>query len=62
MTSKLIEKYPNIQLHFYSNDAIDIGERLQHGLLDFAVMLEPVDTTKFSYLFLNDNLTKDKCW
>ena len=52
--SKLIEKYPNIQLHFYSNDAIDISERLQHGLLDFAVMLEPVDTTKFNYLSLND--------
>ena len=53
-TAMLIEKYPNIQLHFYSNDAVDISERLQHGLLDFAVMLEPIDTTKFNYLSLND--------
>ena len=37
-TAMLIEKYPNIQLHFYSNDAVDISERLQHGLLDFAVV------------------------
>ena len=27
-TAMLIEKYPNIQLHFYSNDAVDISERL----------------------------------
>ena len=54
-TAMLIEKYPNIQLHFYSNDAVDISERLQHGLLDFAVMLEPIDTTKFNYLSLNED-------
>ena len=53
-TAILIEKYPHIQLHFYSNDAIDISERLNHGLLDFAVMLEPIDTTKFNYLSLNE--------
>lgn len=53
-TSMLIEKYPHIQLHFYSNDAIDISERLNHGFLDFAVMLEPVDTTKSKYISLNE--------
>lgn len=52
--SILIEKYPHIQLHFYSNDAVDISERLNHGLLDFAVMLEPIDATKFNYLSLNE--------
>lgn len=29
-TSMLIKKYSYIQLHFYSNDAIDISERLAH--------------------------------
>lgn len=56
--STLRQKYPNIQFQFYSNDATDVTERIDHGSLDFAVLLEPVDTTKYEYLSLPDS----GCW
>lgn len=48
-------KYPDIRFQFYSSDATDVTERLDHGSVDFAVLLEPVDTTKYEYLSLPDN-------
>lgn len=50
--SLLRSAHPDIQFHFHSGDAVDITERLDHGSLDFAVMLEPVDTVKYNYLSL----------
>ena len=44
--------YPDINFNFYSSDAIDVAERLEHGTLDFAVFLEPVDTAKYDYISL----------
>lgn len=42
--------YPDIRFRFYSGDAIDVAERLEHGTLDFAVFLKPVDTTNYDYI------------
>lgn len=50
--SLLRSAHPDIQFHFHSGDAVDITERIDHGSLDFAVMLEPVDTVKYNYLSL----------
>lgn len=47
--------HPDICFHFYSNDATDVVERLDHGSLDFAVLLEPVDTLKYESLSLKDS-------
>ncbi len=33
---------------------MDVSERLDHGSLDFAVMLEPVDNIKYDFLSLPD--------
>lgn len=44
--------YPAMQFHFYSGDAVDVSERLDHGTLDFAVMLEPIDSIKYDFLSL----------
>ena len=33
---------------------MDVAERLEHGSLDFAVMLEPVDNIKYDFLTLPD--------
>lgn len=54
----LRKKYPGIQFHFFSSDATDVVERLDHGSLDFAVLLEPIDTTKYEYISLPDF----DCW
>lgn len=55
VASGLRKKYPGIRFHFYSGDAIDVSERLDHGSLDFAVMLEPVDNIKYDFLSLPDS-------
>ena len=52
--SQLNQKYPDIQFHFYSGDAIEIGEKIDHGTLDFAIMLEPIDNTQYDFLSLPD--------
>ena len=71
--AELRKNYPGIRFHFYSGDAMDVAERLDHGSLDFAVMLEPVDNIKYDFLSLpdrsewgilmkkNDPLTDKKC-
>ena len=46
--------HPGIHFQFYSSDAIDVLERLEHGVLDFSVFLEPIDTTKYEYISLAD--------
>lgn len=45
-------EHPDLRFHFYSGDAVEVTERLDHGSLDFAVLLEPVDTIKYEYLSL----------
>lgn len=42
----LREKHPGVHLDFYVSDATDVVERLDHGSLDFAVLLEPVDLAR----------------
>lgn len=36
-------KYPRMRFHFYSSDIGPVGERLDKGLLDMAVICHPVD-------------------
>ena len=42
--------YPNIRFHFFSGDTIEVAERLDKGLIDFGIMVEPADLTKYEYL------------
>ena len=58
VAAALRTKYPGIQFDFFSSDATDVTERLDHGSLDFAVLLEPIDTTKYEYISLPDF----DCW
>lgn len=47
--------HPRLHFQFYSSDAIDVLERLEHGSLDFAVFLEPIDSLKYEYVSLPDS-------
>lgn len=49
---KLQEDYPNIHCHIFSGNADDVTERLDKGLLDFGVLIEPADIKKYDYLKL----------
>ena len=52
--SSMQKQYPNVVFQFYSEDASDVTERLEHGNLDFASLLQPIDTVKYEYLPLPD--------
>lgn len=46
----LQSEYPQIHYNIISGDAIDIMERLDRGLIDFALLLDPVDISKYNYI------------
>lgn len=41
------QRYPKIRFHLYSGNAEEILSRLDHGLLDFGVLIQPVDTARY---------------
>ncbi len=43
---------PHIVYHLYSGNAPDVGERLDRGLVDFGVFIEPVNLTKYDFIKL----------
>ncbi len=46
----LLERYPGLRLHLQSGNSADVTERLDRGLLDFAVIVHEVDLSKYNYL------------
>jgi len=44
--------YPEIKYHLYTGVAGDVMERLDNGLLDFGVLLQPVDIAKYDCINL----------
>ena len=53
--ARLRSQYPDVHFQFYSSDAIDVLERLEHGSIDFAVFLEPIDISEFDYIPLPES-------
>ena len=43
-------RYPNIRYHLYSGNEEDITERLDKGLLDFGILIQPANISKYNYL------------
>lgn len=52
--AELRAEHPDVSFDFYSGDACEIIERLDHGSIDFAVLLEPVDGVKYDYVSLGE--------
>lgn len=46
------ERYPLVQFSIYSAIADDIKERIEKGLLDMGLLVEPVDISKYEYIRL----------
>ena len=39
------DEYPNVRFHLFSGDIADVCERLDKGLIDFGLVIEPADLT-----------------
>lgn len=46
------ERYPLLKYHILSGDTAQVAERLDRGLLDFAVIAEPPNLQKYNYIEL----------
>ncbi|EJQ30196.1 LysR family transcriptional regulator [Bacillus cereus] len=49
---KVVAHHPNIKFHLYSGNADDITTKLDSGLLDFGIVIEPANKQKYDYLKL----------
>ena len=54
---KIQRKHPGISYHLFSGNADDVTERLDRGLLDFGILIEPADIKKYDFIRLP---TKDR--
>lgn len=52
MIQSLHVQYPLIKFHFYSGTTCDILERLDNGLFDFSILIEPIDFQKYNFIQL----------
>lgn len=46
------ETFPGVKWHLYSGNAEDVTERLDKGLLDFGLLIQPTDITRYDCLSL----------
>lgn len=47
---ELKEKYPMLRYHLSSGNTEQVSEKLDRGLLDFAVIAQPPDLSKYNYI------------
>lgn len=50
IAKQLRESYPGIRYHLYSGNSDDVTERLDKGLLDFGILIQPANITKYDYI------------
>lgn len=48
--AELQKEYPEIRYHLHSGNAEDVTERLDKGLLDFGVLIQPTDISKYNFI------------
>ena len=41
--------HPEIKFHLYSGNAQDVTEKLDKGLLDFGILIEPTNFSKYDF-------------
>lgn len=48
--AELQKEYPLVHYHLFSGNAEDVTERLDKGILDFGILLDPVNLAKYHHL------------
>lgn len=57
-TAKIMRRLcPDVRFNIFSGDTIDVSEKLDKGLFDFGILIEPADLSKYDYLRLPLNDT-----
>lgn len=56
--AELRKDYPHIHIHLQSGNLEDVTERLDKGLLDFGVLIQPADLSRYEYV----NLPEKDVW
>lgn len=46
------KEYPKIKFHLYSGNSQDVVEKIENGLIDFGVLIEPADISKYDFIKL----------
>lgn len=49
---ELRETYPGIRYHMHSCNAQDVTDRIDKGLLDFGILIQPADLSKYDFIDL----------
>lgn len=49
---ELRDHYPEVNLHLYSGNADDVLEKIDKGLVDFGLVIDPVEKQKYEYIRL----------
>ena len=44
--------HPEVKFHIYSGNAEDVTEKVDKGLLDFGILIQPVDVSKYDHITL----------
>lgn len=50
--NELHKDYPNVRYNIFSGNGDDVCEKLDNGLLDFGILTEPIDISKYNYIKL----------
>lgn len=50
LMSSFQKQYPNVVFHIYTAIADDVTERLENGMLDMGLLLEPVEISRYHFI------------
>ena len=57
LIKQFLEKYPLVQFNLYNEMADYIKDRIDKGLIDVGLLLEPIDTSKYDFVRLSQKET-----
>lgn len=52
VTKRMMDDYPEIKIYLYSGNADDVMEKLDNGLLDFGIVVNPTNKQKYKSISL----------
>lgn len=57
VAKSLQEEYPDVRFNIFSGDTEDVMDKLDKGLIDFGILVEPADLSRYEYIRLPEKDT-----